>query len=244
MKYIDLFHQSIWNIIESTDHEVIYEWSLSKKQDGYLPQHEISKAFFTESGFHRIGITIKSPTIKAQQRSEAMSLLKDSVAIVPIVEAREGTDLSIVEKLKSSLDLESVFADWKMKYEFEKNDGYAGIGFTPKQTKNNISECVDIFTRPKFTEISVDTIFEADKNYLETQTDEKIKYEVIKKNKSEIIYTYTYPFEKLKLSVIVRAFLTDKGYYSIAYKTWQDQQMKKEDVLFWTNTLKKIKVKS
>jgi len=87
-----------WRILEKSETAVIYEWILHKPYKDVPSQHEIAHGFLTEHGFHRIGITCKNREMTSEERERWMELLRESVVVIPVEEAKTVQGLSLLNK--------------------------------------------------------------------------------------------------------------------------------------------------
>ena len=233
-----------WRIIDKCKTNIIYEWILHEQYKDIPPQHEIARAFLTEKGFHRIGFTRKNNEMNLDEREKWIELLRESVSVVSMEEARNiPHGLSMVDKLKDSLDLGATFRDWKVINTYNFEMGYTMVISIPPSQKENeyIIECLEMTTTPNFNSVSIDKFFETEKMILHSRS-EKVNFTILKKTPNEIIYSFVHPKDHLLLTGVVRSFISNHGYYSICYKYGLPNELSKEKVLQWKECLEAIKI--
>ena len=235
-----------WNIIEKNSQDLIYEWILHETHQDIPPQHEISRAILTKTGFHRIGITHKNTVMSSEVRSKWLSLLKNNVSVIPLeLSSHNHSELSMLDQLQNSLDLEVVFPQRKIEQRYVTNNGCikTRYGFL-EQNIANIKENLEVVTATMGTKMPLQEIFQIEKSAVQKQTSAKLSFQVLKKSSSEIIYSYSYPKEGGRLTSVVRTVRSDKGYYSIRYQQEGKLSMAKEDVLYWKERLELVQLKN
>lgn len=238
--------QASWKIIEKTDKDALYEWTLYLPNENARPQHEIARAILSNTGFHRIGITKKNGIMSDLERQKWIKLLKENSSIISLKEAEKLKGLSLANKLKDSLSLEANFSDWKAVRTFSSDNGNTQICYIPpSQTVTKyITECIEITTMPNTQQLSARQFFEREKTAIENQSNGKAIIQILQKLPKEILYTYSFPKDHIKRNFIVRTFVTDHGYYSIQYMHEFEGIIEKEESLKWLEKLKTIHVKN
>lgn len=235
-----------WKIIEKNENDFIYEWILHKPYKDVSPQHEIARYFLTENGFHRIGFTRKNAEMNAAEREGWIKLLKENTSVVSFEEAANTSEgLSMVDRIKNSVDLGSAFQDWTVLDTFVYDNGYTLVSrISPAQQRESyIAECLEVATKPISDPISIDKLIKLERTIAQGKS-KKVKFRVIKKTPTEVIYTYSYPKDHLILNAVVRAFDSDQGYYSISYKHGLNNEIMKEDeIQHWVEKLEAIKIR-
>ncbi len=89
-----------WRIIENNKKDAIYEWILHAPHNNIPPQHEISRAFLTKTGFHRVAFTRKNNEMNAEERDKWIQLLKEKSSLVSFPKAIHSNGLSMANNLK------------------------------------------------------------------------------------------------------------------------------------------------
>jgi hypothetical protein len=87
-----------WNIIEKNKNDIIYEWILSEPYKNIPPQHEITRAFITKRGFHRVGIARKNMKMSQEERGYWVKQLKES-SVKSYAEALKSQGFSLTPML-------------------------------------------------------------------------------------------------------------------------------------------------
>jgi len=150
-----------WKILENSANDIIYEWILHKPCQDIPPQHEIARIFLTKSGeMHRIGFTRRNALMTPEERTNWIKLLRESTTIVPWEKAAVDNDLSMVNKLKDTVDLGAVFKTWKIYTTSVFNSGLVASFYFPPQQKENdeITEFLQVVTSPLHAPSSLVTI--------------------------------------------------------------------------------------
>ena len=93
---------------------------------------------------------------------------------------------------------------------------------------------------------SLDRLFEIEKDFLGKKAGTQIRFHVLKKSLTEVVYYYVDPFSRkpFLLNGIVRTFVNEKGYYSIHYKIGLQGEIPLESVLYWKEKLENVNVSS
>lgn len=227
-----------WQILEKDEKGVIYEWMLHKPHKGTPIQHEVSRAFFTPSGFHRVGITRKNRHMNPEERTTWIKLLRENTSVVPFQQAKTG--ISLVEKLQYTVSLGSHFQGWATVHYCTLENGYSIVYHTPPQSESN--ECLVVTTMPNITAAPLTKLVNLEKQCIREKISPKVEFHTLEHSPNEIIYTYHYPKDDLQLNALVRAFLTDHGYYSISYKKRLEGPIPQDELTNWQAKLKSILV--
>ncbi len=228
-----------WKFIEKNKNAIIYEWVLDKQHNDIPPQHEIARAFLTETGFHRIGITYKNKQFNLSEKEKWIGLLKET-AIIPLEKASTYKGLSLVDKFKNSLILGSNFQNWEILETYTYDFGYAEVCRVPPFSTKQ--ECLIVSTVPQMPAASMDLIFEIEKKNVQKDSLKSVDFQIIKKASNEIIYTYSYPKDNFQLNAVVRSLFTDQGYCTVSYRQGVAESMKKEEVKQWQEKLESIQI--
>jgi len=232
-----------WNIIEKNQDDVIYEWILHKSYKNNPPQHEISRAFLTKRGLHRVGFTRKNGQMSLEEREKWVNLLKENSSVVSFQEGRLSPALSMVEKLRDSVSLGPNFLDWKKINTYAFENGFTAICYIPStHIGSYVTECLELVTMPNVNAVSLNQFFEAEKKLIREKTDKKVNFRVIERSPCEIIYSYSHPKDHLQCNAVVRIFISERGYYSFSYKLGLTGSMQKEEILLWKDRLKTINI--
>lgn len=234
-----------WKIVEKNKSDLIYEWILHKPFKSVPPQHVVVRAFLTDTGFHSIGFTRRNKEMTSDERGKWIKTLRDSVFIVSLEEAKNmANGLSIVNKLKDSLNLGVAFKNWKVVGSDMFQNGHAKVTrVPPSYTEGHIVECLEVTTMPTYCPSSVDQLLEAEKRAIQEMACTTVEFSILKKSSpTEIIYSFVYPQGHFKITGVVRTFLADQGYYSIIYKRRLPNVLKPKEILQWKERLEAIKV--
>lgn len=232
-----------WNIIEKNKNSIIYEWILHKPYKKVPPQHEIARAFLTETGFHRIGFTRRNREMTPDEQNKWIKLFRESAMVVSLEEAIHNKGLSMADKVKDTLDIKSAFPDWEVLLSHSLPQGYSSTCFVPSSQKESyITEGLEVITMPD-SHASIELIFEGEKQSIQKKFSEEIKYDILKQSLTEWIYSYSHPRDLLRVTSVTRAFITDQGYYSVSYKFCQPTDLDREKILYWKERLETIKFK-
>ena len=253
---MELFRESIlayytgnkvtWRLIEKNKSDAIYEWILHKPFKDIPPQHEVARAFLTDMGLHRIGFTRKNKEMSSEERERCIKSLQDSVAVVSIEKAKsEAQALSILDRVKDSLNLGKAFENWKEINTYTFENGYTMVTRVPPAFKGGyVDECLEVSTMPNIYEAAIGQLFEVEKKSVQKKSSNPIKFSILKKSPTEIIYSFTHPQDHLQVTGVVRILLSDQGYYSICYKRGLSRELKIEEVQLWKTRLEEIKIRS
>lgn len=236
-------NQVTWRIIEKNKDPVIYEWILHKSYKDIPPQHEIVRAFITDKAFHRVGFTRKNEMMNPDEREMWIKLLKENASVVPFQEGTNSDCLSLADKFKDSLTIGDYFHDWEIIGTFIAENGYTRVRRIPPSETGYVTECIEVVTMPNVKALPIDLFFQTEIDLINGRTHMKVKFHVLQKSTSEVIYVYSHPKDHLQLNAVVRTFITDRGYYSISYKRGLAGQMQKEEILKWKEKLQAIQVK-
>lgn len=234
-----------WKVIQKNKSDFIFEWILYQHHENSPPQHEIARAFLTDSGLHRVGFTRKYSKMSPAEREKWISLLQESSSLVRLETAlKEAKKLSITDKIKDTISLGEAFKDWKEINTFAFDTGYTIVTrIPPGQNEERVLECVETTTMPNVRGLSVGQLFEREKQALLANS-KKIKFNVLYTSPIETIYSFAYPNEdKLIVNGVVRLFITDYGYYSICYKHGLPEKLSKDEIQKWKERLKAVKVR-
>jgi hypothetical protein len=67
-----------WKVLERSDNDVLYEWSLPSGHQGVPPQHEIVRVISTDAGIHRVAYEKSVPELDDETRELWLSRLRTS----------------------------------------------------------------------------------------------------------------------------------------------------------------------
>ena len=238
-------NKSTWRIIEKNKNDILYEWILHKQHNGVPPQHEVARAFLTETGFHSVAFTRKSAEMSPDERGKWIKLLKESASVVSFKEAGDIPDgISMVDWLKDSLDLGPVFKRWRVTNTSAIDSGWTMVCRVPiSQTEAYITECLEEVTAPILNATSsIDQLFEMEKENAQKRSPKKVEFHILEKSSTEVIYSYSYPQDNLQVTAVARSFISNQAYYFIVYKRGLKEEIKKEDILKWKKLLEMIKI--
>ena len=239
-----LGNEVTWNILEDNKDDIIYEWILQKPYKDTPAEHEISRAFLTKTGFHRIGFTRRYGQMDPKEREKWIKLLRENVSVIAFEEGDNSEGLSLVSKLKDYVVLGPNFQNWSMINTFSSEYGVTNICYNPStQVDQKISENLDFIIMPNTRDLSFDQFFAMEKKFIQDGAQKKIEFRVLEESPSEVIYTYSCRADHLQRNAVVRATLTDYGYYSINYYRNLDGHMNEEEILNWKEKLKSICIK-
>lgn len=236
-----------WRIIEKNKADAIYEWILHKPYKNIAPEHEIARAFLTDTGLNRIGFSRKNREMSSDEREQCIKLLKDSVSLVSIKEGHRSVQgLSMVDRLKDSLHLGEAFGRWKVLTTYGFENGYTMVIHVPPSFNGGyVAECLEVTTMPNIYEAStMDRLFEIEKESIQKKSTQKIKFRLLKQADKEVIYSFAYPQDNLQVTGVARSFLSAQGYYSISYKRGLASELKPEEVQIWKAKLEAIKIRN
>lgn len=235
-----------WRFIQNNTSDIIYEWILHKPFKGVPAQHEVAHAFLTDTGLHRIGFTKKNKEMTFEERAQSIKSLRDFVSVVTIEEAKDAINgLSLVDRVKDSLNLGKTFENWKKvnTYLFER--GYNVVLRVPENFKGEyIDECLEITTMPNIYELKIDQVFQAEKMGVQQKSSNPIQFSILKKSATELIYNFTHPQDHLQVTGVVRILLSDQGYYSMSYKRGLATELTPQEIQLWKSRLEDIKIKN
>ena len=80
-----------WKILEKNKTDIIYEWIVHKPYEHFPVQHEISRVFLTEQGFHRISFTHKHSVMSSAEKAKWVKSLRELSSVVSAKEAAAAT---------------------------------------------------------------------------------------------------------------------------------------------------------
>lgn len=230
-------------ILEKDQEGITYEWIYQADKNRPF-EHEISRAFLTETGFHRIAFVQKNRPITSEEKAKWVELLKENSSVVPFQNERCLQGFSLVEKVQHTVSLGAHFQNWKSMQVFNAEIGLSLVYHVPLTQKGiSSAERLEIFTVPKLDRVSLASAFELEKQAIK-KTSKKVKFHILEQSPTELIYYYQHPEEHLQLNAIVRNFLTDHGYYSISYKKRLEGPMQKEEFQACLEKIKTIKVQA
>lgn len=234
-----------WQIIEKNNDGIIYEWIMHKPYKNISVEHEVARAFLTPSGLHRVGFTRKNGPMSSEERAKWIQLLRENSSVVSFQDASRIEGFSMAEKLQNSVSVGKHFSDWRKISHFAFETGYSLVCFIPPTTQEGsyIDECLEIVTVPNINQASLAKFFEVEKKFVQDNTSKEVRFHILEQSPNEIIYCYCHPRDHLNLNAVVRAFLTNHGYYSIIYKKGLEGQMQKEKMKSWMEKLKTIQVR-
>lgn len=95
-----------WQIIERSEEGITYEWVMHKPYKNISIEHEISRAFLTPSGFHRVGFIRKNASMSSEERAKWIQLLRENSSVVSFHDERCIEGFSMVEKLQDSISVD------------------------------------------------------------------------------------------------------------------------------------------
>lgn len=235
-----------WKVLERNNGNIIYEWILHKPFKNIPSQHEISRIFLTEKGVQRVGFTRRYGQMSQTEKENWIENLKKDVSIIKLVEADPTKGLSLADRYKDSLDL-GPFSEWAPKSTYIFKNGYTQVCRIPSSQigEEYIMECLEVTTMADFNDIAVDQFIEAEKRFIKDKKSDIAKFSVLKRSPTEIIYSYVHPHENSDLQVtgIVRVFIINHGYYSIAYKRGLPKKLTDKQIQHWQKQLEAIKIK-
>ncbi|MBX9744390.1 MAG: hypothetical protein K2X08_04170 [Chlamydiales bacterium] len=234
-----------WKVLEKNKDALIYEWILHEAYEHVSPQHEVTLAILTKTGFHRIGYTQKNAELTPEERLKWINRLKDSYSIMSVDEVKHMKNgLSIVNRFRESLDLGETFNGWKSVDYVMLDNGMTMETFIPSsQKKPLITESFDVLTMPGVVGLTVGEYFESEQETLRKSLSKKIKFDVLKKTANELIYSYSYSDAGLRFTIVSRAIITDLGFYSLYYKSGLKKDLNKEEILQWKEALEAAQVR-
>jgi hypothetical protein len=235
-----------WRLIEKNKSDAIYEWILHKSFKNIPPEHEVARAFLTDTGLHRIGFTRKNKEMSPEERERCIKSLRDSVSVVSIEEAKSTTQgLSILDRVKDSLNLGKAFENWKEVNTYTFENGYTMVLRVPSDFKGGyVDECLEVTTMPNLYEATIDKLFEVEKVNVQKKSPNPIEFSILKRSPTEIMYSFTHPQDHLQVTGVVRILLSDQGYYSISYKRGLPKELKPEEVQLWKARLEEIQIRN
>ena len=224
------------NVIEEHENEVLYEWFMHVGHKRSPVQHEIARSFLTETGFHTVRISRGTGEMKEKERAVNIALLKKAARVVPFEEAalhREG--LSLVERL-NVVDFGDAFEDWRLFI----TSAYGHYSFVPcyHLEKGELGEHLHLVMKRLVNGMSISPFFEMEKKEIKRGA----KIRILNQSPTEVIYSYTYKDDGDYVVGVVRSFIEDQGYYSIAYETELPHKLKNEDVARVKVELEKLKI--
>lgn len=219
-------------MIEKNINDATYEIIVDNECE-ILPKHDLIRIFLSKTAVHRIGFSKNDSQMTTEEREENLKLLKENASIIPYEKAINEPGLSIVNKVKYSLNLGPFFQDWIISVSLDFDDGSAfeWLG-PPTRIKDNFSvESLKITTIPTYDTVSydIDTFYEEVKKKLLVEIP-SAKIEILKKSDKEIIYSYQHHMEILPFYGMTRIFLRDQGTYHIDYNLSQFEQISQTDI--------------
>jgi hypothetical protein len=234
-------------LIEKNKSDAIYEWILHKPFKNIPPEHEVARAFFTDTGLYRIGFTQKNKKMSSKDRDRCIKSLRDFVSVVSIEEAKSITQaLSILDRVKDSLNLGEAFENWKEVNTYTFENGYTMVIRVPSAfTGGYVDECLEVTTMPNLYESSIDQLWEVEKKNIQSirkKSPGTIEFSILKRSPDEIVYSFAHPQDLLQVTGVVRTFLSGNGYYSISYKRGLPYKLKPEEIILWKERLERIKI--
>ncbi len=232
-----------WKIIEKNKNDIIYEWILHEPHVNTPAQHEIARFFLTETGCHRVGFTRKNIQMSVDEREKWIKLLKEAVIILPFKDAAGIPEaLSMVDITQDVLDLGFAFSNWRVLHTYDLDNGNTLVNYLPpSQIGVCPTECLEVMHIPYVKTTSIEGLFELEKKNVQKQSSKEVIFDVLKKSQNEIIYSYSQVKNRIPFTAVVRAFISDEGYYSISYKNGVAGDLKKEEILQWKTRLEMIK---
>lgn len=183
-------------------------------------------------------------------REQRVKLLKDAVSLVSIEEAQSSVqELSILDRLKDSLNLGEAFSNRKIINTYAFEDGYTLVTHVPPSFNGvYVAECLEVTTVPNVYEVPIGLLFEGEKENIRKKVQKKltqqIEFCVLKQADREAIYSCVYLKDNLQVTGVVRSFLSDQGYYSTSYKHGLPRKLKLEEVLLWKAKLEAVKIRN
>jgi hypothetical protein len=235
------------NIIEKNQSDCIYETIVSQPSQDIASDYQLTRAFLTDKGLHQISVIHPQTKMNAKERERWIALFRESVSIVNADKAEYATrGLSINNRFINSVDLGAYFADWKSFTDDEKKDGSRLlIKVPPEQQANAQKASLYVAIIPNQTSIDICSLFEMDKKSTEQEAGKEIKFHILSKSPSEIIYRYVYPTGKDNFHVdrIVRNFISESGFCSVCYDLEHQGKLDEQEILQWKERLEAIKIK-
>jgi hypothetical protein len=235
-----------FRIIEKNEFDAIYEWILHKRYNSIRPQHEIARAFLTNTGFHRIGITYQDHEMNRVERDKWIKFLKENVWIRTKQKVENAKCSSSKSENLVPLDLGPEFKDWKLINSSSEDGLIINIRVPPwLQEIHYAGEFLEVTFSPIAQSIPLDELFKIEQKAIKTTGASKADFNIIKKAPKEIVYHYACHFLKNKLIItgVCRSIVTEKGYFHMHYKRGLPFQPPKEEMFQWQERLEKIQVR-
>jgi|GEM_PF-1767108 len=234
-----------WKLIEKNKSDAIYEWILHKSLKNSSVEHEVSRAFLTDTGFHRIGFVRKNKEMGSEEREQYIKLLRNSVSVVNIEGAKvESQALSILDRVRDSLDLGKAFENWKELDTYKFENGYTLVTrIPPRLIGGYIDECLEVVTMPNVHEADIDVFFGLEKMQIQKKSSKQLEFPILKKSPTEIMYSFMHVQDHLQVTGVVRILLSKQGYYSISYKRGLPRGLTSEEIQTWKAKLEEIKIR-
>lgn len=239
-------NQTIWNLIEKNEHDAIYEVLYPPLK--YVGRsHVIVRIFLTKTGYHNVLFKKRNAHMNSRERQKWFKLLKENASVVPFQEEEEVTALSMMDRLKDSLDIKEQFPNWKKFVSEISKNGDAYVSYIPNGQNpdvKSLNELLEVFTSPNLDGHSLDLLFEIEKVRLQAGLPKEIQFKVLEKSSSEMIYHFDVSIKDKQMNTMVRNFLTPYGYYSIRYVCRLTEPAQQREMIKWQKKLKSIQLKS
>lgn len=234
-----------WKILRKSEDNAIYEWILHEPHKNIAPQHEVVRIFLTNTGMYRVGFTRRNREMASIERQHWIDLLGDCVSLVNTEGVQSSPNgLSILDRLKDSVDLGEAFDNWKVTDTYTFETGYAMvIRVPPSSSVDYVTESLEVATAPNASNCPLTQGFEIEKKSIMQLSERKAKFHVLKQTDQEIIYKFVYPQRGSKITGVTRTILSDRGYCSISHKSASPSELKPKEVQMWRRRLEAVKIR-
>jgi hypothetical protein len=239
-----------WNSIEKNKSDAIYEWTLHEPLQNIAQECEVARVFLTEIGLCRIGFTRKNQVMTSEERARCIKLLKESVSLVGIEEAKRIPDgLSILKWAKEPIDLGEAFRRWRVRDSHISEDGIYTMQLERTLTPTfsfSTKHALNVLMKGGVSDPhSLDSLVEAQKENLW----ESLEYRTLKKTENEIIYSFESLVDTMgnpdmadHLSGVMRCFIENEVYVFASYHQFSHRKFKPEEIQAWKEKLEAIKL--
>ncbi|HEY5235293.1 MAG TPA: hypothetical protein VIJ14_03870, partial [Rhabdochlamydiaceae bacterium] len=219
----------IFNIIEKNQAELVYELIHLKPNMRPAPlkpldSHQtkvraietatIVRAIETANGLHTVEVDRSNGRMSDEEKNKWIKTLKESASVASYYDAAKVTEgLSLVDKLKGTLNIGEPFSNWEPLCISHYESGAFRICLAPRSNRGlPITKCIELFTKPQQGH-SIDEYFEWEKSKLEEIFSKKIKLCILKKTPTEIIFSISHRKNDLSMTMVFRSFISGQGYY-------------------------------
>lgn len=239
----------IYKIIEKNQNDLIYEctylrtWVRSAPRKSLPPQHTIARIVETSNGMHTIAVAQKD-SMSAGERKKWIKILKENVFVTAYEAAARGHEgFSLADPILGSLDLGEVFCHWQAADMQIMDNGHARVRYCPfLSPEAYFLEQLEVITWHNVYNDSLDKILEQEKSFVEKTLNNKVEFHFLKKTPTEVIYRCSRQDDLLKVSAVVRTFISAQGVYSLCYWKKGPTDLTEKEILQVRGNLEAIKI--